>query len=678
MSHVGEPARRALLRIALKGCLDGASERNERDLHGTRAAPHLSVTRVQRRLPIGAELAEGGVHFRVWAPPWQRVTLVLEAPERREIALRAEGNAYHSLLVDNLDAGARYRYRLGDDAQLHADPASRFQPEGPFGPSQVIDPDDTAWTDEAWRGITKPEQQVVYEMHVGTFTTEGTWTAAAAHLPFLVDVGVTTIEMMPVNDFPGRRGWGYDGVNLFAPCRLYGTPADLREFIDRAHALGLAVILDVVYNHFGPAGNSHFAFAPEFRNTKLKGEWGDPLNFASEGVREFFITNAAYWISEFHFDGLRLDATQAIIDPTPCHVLGDLVRAARSAAGKKQIWIVGENEPQDVTLVKPVEEGGCGLDALWNDDFEHTTRVALTGCTNGYFHDYPATPQALISALERGFLYQGQLYAWQRNTRGTPTHGLPPMRFVHFLENHDQIANTGFGDRLITQSAPASHRALTALLLLGPQIPMLFQGQETGTRKPFRYFVDHDAELSKLVRHGRADFLAQFANLGTEEAQAALPDPSARATFESCLLDASERDLDAPMVRLHRDLIALRRSYPGFTDQRDGTYRGAVLSPDAFCIRWWHETGDRLLLVNLGTTFRQAVLPEPLLAPPEKMGWRVAWSSEHPRYGGTGTPEPFTRERLHIPARSAVLLEPDASKYLRRDTPPEDEAPVDP
>ncbi|HEY5950503.1 MAG TPA: malto-oligosyltrehalose trehalohydrolase [Kofleriaceae bacterium] len=623
-----------------------------------------------RRLPIGAELTEGGVHFRVWAPAWQRVTLVLEAPDRRQVALRAEGNGYHAVLVDNLDAGARYRFRLGDDPQLHADPVSRYQPDGPFGPSQVIDPDDTAWTDDAWRGITKQAEQVVYEMHVGTFTSEGTWAAAAAHLPFLVDVGITTIEMMPINDFAGRRGWGYDGVNLFAPCRLYGSPAELREFVDRAHALGLAVILDVVYNHFGPAGNSHFAFAPEFKNLELVGEWGDPLNFGSKGVRELFTSNAAYWIGEFHFDGLRFDATQAIVDTSTCHIISDLVRAARAAAGHKQIWLVGENEPQDVKLVRPLDDGGCGLDALWNDDFEHTARIALTGCIDGYFHDYEPTPQSFISALERGFLYQGQIYDWQRNPRGTPTRGLPPRRFVHFLENHDQVANTGFGDRVITQSDPPTYRTLTTLLLLGPQIPMLFQGQEHGSRKPFRFFVDHDAELNRLVRHGRAEFLAQFDRLATPESQAALPDPSAPATFQDCILDASERDLDTPIVRLHRDLIALRRSYPGFTDQRPDTMRGAVLSDHAFCLRWWHEAGERLLLVNLGPTFKRAILPEPLLAPPLHSGWRMAWSSEHPSYGGYGTPEAFTRERLNIPARSAILLEPDPAKNLRVDPPP--------
>jgi len=330
-----------------------------------------------------------------------------------------------------------------------------------------------------------------------------------------------------------------------------------------------------------------------------------------------------------------------------------------------------------VKLLRSVDDGGCGLDALWNDDFEHTARVALTGSTDGYFHDYKPTPQAFVSALERGFLYQGQMYPWQRNTRGTPTSGFAPSRFVNFLENHDQVANSGFGDRLIAQSDPATFRALTAVLLLGPQIPMLFQGEETGSRKPFRFFVDHDAELNTLVRHGRAEFLAQFLRLATPEAQAALPDPAAPSTFEACILDAHERALEAPIVQLHRDLIALRRRYAGFTQ---GSLRGAVISPHAFCIRWWHDDGDRLLLVNLGPTLRETIVPEPLIAPPEKHGWRLVWSSEHPRYGGYGTPEPFTHVRLHVPARSAVLLAPDPAKYLGIDTPPGrgEKAPVEP
>ena len=640
------------------------------------APPALVAT--QRSLPIGAELLEGGAHFRVWAPACANVAVVIEAPDRREISLEREPRGgYFSAHVRGLGAGARYRLRLDGDRELCADPASRYQPEGPFGPSQVVDPAAFEWTDSSWPGITQPERQVLYELHVGTFTREGTWAAAAEQLPFLAELGVTTIEMMPVNDFAGSRGWGYDGVNLFAPTRLYGTPDDLRRFVDRAHALGVAAIIDVVYNHLGPAGNSLFRFGP-YKHERAANDWGDALDFASPGVREFFIANAGYWIDEFHFDGLRLDATQAIQDSTHPHVLAEIVRRARAAARTRHIFIAAENEPQDANLVAPLEQGGCGIDALWNDDFEHAARVALTGATDGYFHDYRGTPQEIVSAVKHGFLYQGQVYAWQRNVRGTSTRGLPPARFVHYLENHDQIANTGLGDRLIALAQPAAYRALLAVLLLGPELPLLFQGQETGTAKPWRFFVDHDPELDRLVREGRAGFLSQFARLGTREAQAVLPDPGAARTFEECVLDHADRD--GPIARLHRDLIRLRREHPAFTDQRPCARDGAVLGEHAFCLRWWHEAGDRLLLVNLGASFRESVLPEPLLAPPARSGWRIAWSSEDPRYGGHGTPEPFTVARLAIPAYSAVLCAPDPAAWLRVDpAPPSGEkAPVDP
>jgi maltooligosyltrehalose trehalohydrolase len=610
---------------------------------------------VARRYPIGAELAEGGVHFRVWAPAARRLAVVLE--DRREVPLEPERGGYFAGHIAAIGPGTHYRFRLDDGPELLADPASRFQPDGPFGPSQVIDPDDSAWTDSTWHGITEPARQVIYELHVGTFTREGTWAAAAEQLPFLADLGITTIEMMPVNDYAGRHGWGYDGVNLFAPCRNYGTPADLRAFIDRAHALGVAVILDVVYNHFGPAGNAQFIYAPEFKAKRGANEWGDALDYSVPGVREFFITNAAYWIDEFHFDGLRIDATQAILDDHDPHILQDIVRHARAAAGTRKIFIVGENEPNDASVVTR-----HGLDAVWNDDFHHSCRVALTGATDGYFHDYRGTPQELLSAVKHGFLYQGQLYAWQRNTRGTPTRELPRSAFVQCLENHDQAANTGGGDRLAAIAQPGRLRALTALLLLAPEIPMLFQGQETGSRRPWRFFCDHDPELSKLVREGRAGFLRQFARLATPEAQAALPDPTVRATFEACVLDPAERTLDNPFVRLHRDLIALRMQVS--STQIDG----ALLGPETFCIRWWDP--DHLLLVNLGRTFREAVLPEPLLAPPLRTGWKLVWSSEHPDYGGLGTPVPFTTARLAIPAYSAVLCAPDPGAYLRIEPPP--------
>ena len=637
-----------------------------RDCHEpsvARVLHRLGLT-VRRRLPIGAEVVPGGVHLRVWAPAWHRVTLVLDD---REVALGRDDAGYFSRFVEGLAAGARYHFRLGDGAELFADPASRFQPEGPFGPSEVIDPDATGWTDREWPGITAPQRQVIYELHVGTFTRAGTWAAAAHHLPFLVDLGITTIEIMPIAEFAGGHNWGYDGVDLFAPTHNYGRPEDLRAFVDRAHALGLAVILDVVYNHLGPSGNSLFVLAPPFISTRGANSWGETIDFAVPQVREFVIANAGYWIDEFHLDGLRLDATQAIHDDSDVHIVAELVQRARAAAGSRQIFMIGENESQDVTMFDR------GVDAIANDDFHHAARVAELGVTDGYLHDYAGTPQELISATEQGFLYQGQVYAWQRNVRGTPTRGLAPSRFVHYLENHDQIANAGFGERLAVLADRALHRAMTALLLLGPSIPMLFQGQETGSTKPWLFFVDHDPELAMAVRHGRARFVSQSARLATPEAQAALPDPNAPETFAACILDESERRRGAPITELHRDLIALRRDDPTFTTERPD---GAVLSPHALCLRW----AERLLLVNLGPTFRSAILPEPRLAPLRESGWRVAWSSEHPRYGGHGTPRPFTVARLAIPAHAAVLCVPDPSAWLRVDPKPDtgEEVLVDP
>jgi maltooligosyltrehalose trehalohydrolase len=629
---------------------------------------------IRRRLPIGTEVAatEGGSHVRVWAPGHAKVALVVEAPEAasaergarpREIVLGREPGGYHSGLVPGLGAGSRYRFRIGDDAALYADPASRFQPDGPLGPSEVVDPSAFAWTDAAWTGIAR-DRHVLYEMHLGTFTPEGTWSAAAQWLDYLADVGITTIEIMPVADFVGRRGWGYDGVNLFAPCRNYGTPDDMRRFVDRAHAAGLAVILDVVYNHFGPAGNQLFAWSPAYKAAHAS-EWGDSYNYDGDDsapVREFVIANAGYWIDEFHLDGLRLDATQAICDASPEHVTAAIARRAREAGRGRTIFVVGETEPQDSALFGAPFE----LDALWNDDFHHTARVALTGVVDGYLHDYRGSPQELMSAIKRGFLYQGQLYPWQRKPRGKPTRGIARNRFVNFLENHDQVANLGFGERLGSLAAPATLRAMTAVLLLTPALPLLFQGQEHGATEPWRFFVDHDGSLREAVRRGRAEFMSQFARMATPEGQAALDDPSAEATFRACVLDPLRRRLDDPRVAMHRDLLRLRRDDPAFTDARPEALDGALLTEHAFALRYFQDdpARDRLLLVNLGVTIARPGVPEPLIAPPEGTGWRLLWSSEDPRYGGNGTPRPFDRARLAIPARAAIVVAPDRDAAL--------------
>jgi maltooligosyltrehalose trehalohydrolase len=621
-----------------------------------------------RRLPIGAEVVAGGADVRVWAPGHRTVTLVIESERSpREIVLARGEGGYHAAVVPGLVAGARYRFRLDDEPALVADPASRYQPEGPFGPSQIVDPSQFAWSDAAWRGIA-PERHVLYELHIATFTPEGTWRAAAEWLDYLAELGVTTLEVMPVADFAGRHGWGYDGVNLFAPCRSYGTPDDMRRFVDRAHGAGLAVILDVVYNHFGPAGNPLPAWSATYASER-QNEWGVGYRFDgadSAAVREYAIANASYWIDEFHLDGLRLDATQAIHDSSPGHIVGAIARAARAAGRGRRIFVVGETEPQDARLLAPP----IALDALWNDDFHHTARVAATGLAEGYLRDYRGTAQELVSAVKHGFLYQGQLYPWQGKPRGGSTRGFARHRLVNFLENHDQIANLGFGERLGALTDAATLRALTAVLLLAPGLPMLFQGQEHAAREPWRFFVDHAPPLAAAVREGRARFVAQFARLATPEAQAALAaiaDPTAEATFLACVLDPRHRRLDDPHVALHRDLLRLRRDDPAFTDPRPDALDGAVLSDRAFVLRYQQPDPlrDRLVLVNLGATWIAASVAEPLIAPPTAAGWRLAWSSEDPRYGGHGTPPPVTGEGFAIPGHAALVLAPDEPGVLR-------------
>ncbi len=622
----------------------------------------MLTTEVRRRLPVGAEvLPQGGAHFRVWAPKRRKVAVVLEGEPRQEFSLDAEDGGYFAGAVAAARADTLYRFRLDDNDNLHPDPAARFQPDGPHGPSQVVDPSAFRWTDQGWRGAGR-EGQVLYEMHVGTFTKEGTWAAAARELPALADLGVTVVEVMPVAEFAGRFGWGYDGVDLFAPTRLYGTPDDLRRFVDRAHALGVAVILDVVYNHFGPDGCYLREFADHYFTDRHKTDWGDPINFddADSGpVREFFVANAGYWIDEFHMDGLRLDATQNIYDDSPDHVLAAISRRVREAARGRATFLVAENEPQEVKLVRPADQGGYGLDALWNDDFHHSAAVALTGRNEAYYTDYLGTPQEFVSAMKWGYLYQGQRYRWQKKRRGTPALDQAPAAFVTFLENHDQAANSARGLRVHQLTSPGRHRAMTALLLLGPATPMLFQGQEFSASSPFLYFADHKEDLALLVRQGRAEFLSQFRSLLDPRIQECFADPHDPATFARCKLDLAEREQHAAAYALHRDLLRLRREDPVFGRPRRGGVDGAVLSSHAFVLRWFGAGGDdRLLVVNLGRDLHLDPAPEPLLAPPEGKAWRVLWSSEEPRYGGCGSVPPETDENWHIPGEATVALGP--------------------
>ncbi len=574
--------------------------------------------------------------------------------------LTAEQNGYFSGIVPSARTGDLYRFRL-DAGQAFPDPASRFQPEGPHGPSQVIDPAGFQWTDAAWSGVTL-EGQVLYEMHIGTFTREGTWDAARRELAELSRLGITIVELMPVADFPGRFGWGYDGVGLFAPVAIYGAPDDFRRFVDEAHRFGMGVVLDVVYNHIGPDGNYLKFFSEDYFTDRYQNEWGEAINYDgpnSAPVREWVTTNSAYWADEFHLDGLRLDATQQIFDASPENIMTALARSIRAAARGRGIVIFAENESQHTRLARPVELGGLGLDGLWNDDFHHTARVAATGHDDAYYSDYSGRPQELISAVKYGYLYQGQRYAWQAKRRGTPAWGLLPAQFLNYIQNHDQVANTPRGARLDRLTSPGRLRALTALLLLAPGTPLLFQGQEFAASTPFYYFADHNSELRPLVQEGRIQFLSQFRAMALLEMRPLLPDPGDPATFDRSKLDLRERETHHEIYQLHQDLLRLRREDPVFRVQTSHHLDGAVLANEAFLLRYFGPSGDdRLLIVNFGGEVKFSSFPEPLLAPPENCLWEVQWSSENPAYGGNGTPPPEDGEGWRIPGHAALVLRP--------------------
>lgn len=625
-------------------------------------------------------LSEGRARARVWAPACKSIDFVVDPRDggvstpssdaaQRIVPLDREADGFFSGVIPGISAGTRYWYRL-DGNRLRPDPVSRYQPDGPHGPSAVIDPSAYRWSDAGWKGVGR-DGQVLYEMHVGTFTPAGTWRAALAELEELARLGVTIVEMMPVADFAGRFGWGYDGVNLYAPTRLYGTPDDLRAFVDRAHAVGLGVILDVVYNHFGPDGNYLAEFSPDYFTDRYTNDWGRAINFEGpRPARELFVENAAYWIGEFHFDGLRLDATQDVRDASTPHVLRDIAASARAAAGARGVYVIAENETQDTTLVRSPETNGYGLDALWNDDYHHAASVALLGRREAYYTDYNGSPQEFISCARFGHLYQGQWYRWQKKRRGTPGLDLCPSSFIAYLENHDQIANSGFGRRMHQLACPARYRALTALTLLGPATPLLFQGQEFGASSPFLFFADQNEELREPIRKGRLEFLAQFPSLHDPSVQAALPHPDAEDTFMRSKLDLSERSRHAEAYALHRDLLAIRRTDPVIAAAAGRRPEGAVIAPHAFVLRYAGNAGnDRLLIVNLGSDLDLTPVPEPLLAPPTGRHWEPQWSSEAVAYGGQGTPPLRPHSTWHIPAEAAVLL--------RAQIGPPDDAPDD-
>jgi len=589
------------------------------------------------------------------------VDLVLLERSQRIVPMLAEDCGYFSV-VTAASTGTRYAFRLDGGETNLPDPASRYQPLGPRGPSQVVDAAQFHWGDHDWRGVSR-ENQVLYETHVGTFTREGTWASAQGRLSELVDLGITALQVMPVAEFPGRFGWSYDPANLFAPSHLYGEPDDFRRFVNAAHCLGLGVLLDVVYNHVGQVGETLLKpFAAGYFSTRHVNEWGAAINYdddVSAEVRAMVLDNVRYWVHEFHLDGFRIDATQAIYDDSPRHILLEIAQAARAAAGDRQILLIGENEPQHARLLRDADAGGYELDALVNDDFHHAALVRLTGRREAYYSDYTGSPGEFLAAIRWGYLFQGQRYAWQKQPRGAPALDIDAPRFVVNIENHDHLANSLDGARVHTETSPGKYRAMTAILLLGPQTPMLFQGQEFSASTPFLYFNDSPAEHAEGVRRGRAEFLSQFPSYAVPEVQLALPDPSADKTFERSKLNHAERDRHAGAYLLHRDLLRLRREDPVLCLHDAALVHGATLTTHAFLVRFFAPDGDtRILVVNFDVALFLPSIATPLAAPPAGTRWGVLWASESPRYGGNATPAVDTPEGWRLPGEAAVVLHP--------------------
>jgi maltooligosyltrehalose trehalohydrolase len=608
---------------------------------------------------LGAVPHDGGTRFTLWA--LGRRSAVVEIEGRGTFPLDDLGDGYFGADVPGIGTGDRYWFRIEDGPRL-PDLASRCQPEGNDGPSEIV-ASDFAWTDHTWSGVER-QNQVIYELHVGTFTQEGTWRAAMARLEHLADLGVTVLHVMPIGTFKGRFGWGYDTTLPYAPFAPYGTPDDIRAFIDAAHARGIGVILDVVYNHVG-LGDHYRAYSEHYFTDRYENEWGASFNYdgyGAYGVRDFIIGNAVYWIRDFHFDGLRLDAVQAMFDASEEHIVTELTRAVRDAAGPRQVYVLVENQPQQHQMIDPPERGGYGVDAMVSDDFQHAVRVAVTGHNDFYYRDYQGSPQELVSALKYGFLYQGQRSDMRDKAYGTYNLATPAEHFVHFLENHDQVANSARGFRLATLASPARVRAVTSLLLLGPQTPCLFQGQEFGATNPFLYFLGLEGDDARIGAEGRRKSVSNFPSVADPLMQERLPFPADPNTFQSSKLDWAEAERHRGMLALHRDLLAMRRTDAAFSQRSERRIDGAVIGDAALLIRYFtpDPAGHRLLLLNLGRDLQFGVAAEPLFAPPEGHRWAVGWSSEHPDYDGAGRRPIDPTQFWILPSDCALVFHPEA------------------
>ena len=617
------------------------------------------------RPALGAWPEGDGTRFRVWAPDANLVEVVAEGPGEagNSFVMRKDRDGTFVAHVPALRAGDHYRYRV-DGQGPFPDPASRYQPEGVHGPSEVVDPSRFAWNDDGWRGIA-PQDLVVYELHVGTFTPEGTFAGATARLPLLADLGVTAVELMPLADFAGDRSWGYDGVDLFAPARCYGAPDDLRRFVDRAHRLGMAVLLDAVYNHFGPVGNYTLAFSPHYLSKKSSA-WAACVNLdgpESAQVREFFVENALHWVHEYHLDGLRLDATHALFDESPRHFLAELTARVRESTPGRRILLIAEDHRNLSLMLRPEWAGGWDLDGVWADDFHHEVRRLLAGDHEGYYRDYSGTIPELVETLNQGWFYTGQRSIHLDEPRGTDPTGIEPRRFVTCLQNHDQVGNRAFGDRLHHHVEPAAFRAATALLLASPQTPLLFMGQEWAALSPFLYFTDHDEDLGKIVTEGRRREFRHFLAFVDPDARETIPDPQARSTYEKSRLDWSERDREphASTWRLHRALLHLRRDEPALRANEADRFEAIALGDDALALHRTATEGPPLLaIVRLRGSGAIDLSPLAVEGPMDGHRWEPILTTEDPPFAPDPAPPEIAlggeRPTIRFARPAAVLL----------------------
>ena len=550
---------------------------------------------------MGANPVAGGVEFRVWAPGVQLVEVDLGGG--RLAPLQRQASGVWSGVAPEAAPGTRYRYRLNGQT-ARPDPYSRSQPEGPHGPSEVVDPDDFEWHDAGWQGVGI-QGLAIYQLHVGTATPEGTFDSLIARLPRLKELGVGAIEPLPVAEFPGCRNWGYDGVDLFAVSHVYGGPRAFKRLVDAAHASGLGVLVDVVYNHLGPDGNYLRDFSPDYFTERYHTPWGAAINYdgpRSDWVRKFVLDNARYWLHEYHADGLRLDATHAIFDRSPTHLLAELTRTVRGSLDTgRHVVLVAETSENDVRYLKPVDQGGFGLDAVWADDFHHSLRRYLAGDHEGYYANYDGTLDEVARCIQQGWLYEGQATpGGSKKPRGTPAREQPAWQFVYVLQNHDQVGNRAFGERLNHQIDLDRFAAASALLLFLPFTPMLFMGQEFAASTPFQYFTDHNPELGRLVTEGRRKEFQAFSAFADAATRERIPDPQAESTFAACRLrlEEAERPPGRELQALYRSLLQLRRTDAVLRDQARQRTEPRVLSKDVLAVRRWRGEDERLLIVN--------------------------------------------------------------------------------